>query len=281
MGGGGLGGALLVGGEGGGDLVVGGVGEGAVPESDGVEGVGGAKGEAFEGWIAGGEFLAGAWWCDGHGDDDAAGAEGLGGFDGGTHGGAGGEAVVDEDDGAVVEIEGWPAGAVGGFATLEFGGLGAGDAVDGFLGEGEFGDDLGVEYTDAASDGAECEFGLVGEAEFADDDDVEGEGEDAGDFGGDDDAATGEAEDDGVGRGSGAPEGFGEEAAGFAPVSESLGHGGSLVQGGGRVEGRWVVLGWAGQSARTPLAASFSRRASRLGMGLPSRESMASMTSSG
>ena len=99
------------------DLVVGGLIEVAIELADGEE-VSGMV-ETDEVVHLGAEFGAGEGGGDRDGHNEAI-RDGTEGADGGLHGGAGGEAVVDKNDGAAFEGERRTAGAVEGFAALDF-----------------------------------------------------------------------------------------------------------------------------------------------------------------
>src|SRR5262249_15248101 len=80
-------------------FVIRGLGEVVVPVADGQKRLGRVWADDFIGEFA--QIHAGFRGADGDGDDNASGRLPAQGLDGGTHGGAGGEAVVDKDDGAV------------------------------------------------------------------------------------------------------------------------------------------------------------------------------------
>lgn len=124
---------------------------------------------------------------------------GAGHLAGGEGGGAGGDAVVDEEHRA--------SGQRGARATLseavrlpgQLGLLAVLDGVDIGAGDVAHADDVVAEHLGAAlADGAEAQLPVVRDAELADDDHVQGCVQGAGHLVGDDHAATRQAEHDGV-----------------------------------------------------------------------------------
>ena len=133
---------------------------------------------------------------NGDGDHDAGGMAMTEGGDGGAHGGAGGQAVVDEDHGLAGDFDGRAVASVGLFTALELEALAGGDFFNLVMGDAEVegyvrGDDL-----DAASgDGADGQLWDAGGAELANDPDIEGGVKGLGDLKGYWNAAAGEGED--------------------------------------------------------------------------------------
>jgi hypothetical protein len=103
-----------------------------------------------------------------HGHDDACGRERSRRDDGGVHRGAGGHAVVDDDDGRTGNRERRATGAVRSFAALELLELTGANRLDLRLVEAELLEQLVVVDGHAAvSDGAERELGIERRAELA------------------------------------------------------------------------------------------------------------------
>src|SRR5690606_13959817 len=109
----------------------------------------------------------------GNGNDHAGGAEGAGGTDGGAHRSAGGHAIVDQEDGAALEVQG-AASAVGSHAALEFLAFPAFDGLDHLRAHSQGPGGLLLDPDGAAfGDGAEAEFGPHSGAELARHEDVQ------------------------------------------------------------------------------------------------------------
>ena len=193
------------------DFVVGGLAEVEVVLADGVEGIGDERADNVV--CLAEEPFAGGWRTNRRGEDEGFGV-GANSAGGGAHGGAGGESVVDEDDGAAVDRERRPAFAETGFKIFEVAAGVVFDGEEGCGGEMKAAEDVGVEGDGAAAgDSAEGKFGLTGSAELAYGKDVEGQVEGAGDFAGDGNAAAGQRENDGVLNVGERSEGLGEGAA--------------------------------------------------------------------
>jgi len=151
-------------------LFIGGLGEVAVELADGLEmrGCEGADGLVGEG----ADLLEGAGRGDGNGGDDLFGLFGADGVDGGLHGRAGGEAIVNDDHGFVLEDARGPIAAVEGEVGLGLGGAGGDLIVEVGLGDIVA---LREEGLAGFGDGANGVFGLAGEANLLGAGDVEGE----------------------------------------------------------------------------------------------------------
>ena len=143
------------------------------------------------------EFVASGLGGDGNGNNDASGVLWAESADGGLHGGAGGKAVVNQDNGAIANIKRRALATVFKLAALNFGGFALGDGFDDGRSDVEAQDDVVVEnaYT-PAGDGSHGELLTAGDAELADDEDVEGEAKPSSDFGGDRDTSAREGEDE-------------------------------------------------------------------------------------
>lgn len=207
-------------------------GEMVIPEADGVEGAGLHGADQFI--DSAGEQGAGFGCADGNGDGDVGGMKFLQGEDGDAQAVAGGDAVVDEDDVAVCEIERWAVAAVERFAALELGGFAFDRLVDDLMSDAFGGDEGVVEELDAA--GGECadgELGVGGMADFAHEKNVERNVERAGDLGADGHAAARQREHEGVLAGL-RGEVPCERLAGFAAVAVAIDrcHGEASVTGG-------------------------------------------------
>ena len=145
------------------------------------------------------------------------------GLDGGAHRGAGGQAVVDEEDSTAFDGSGWAAAAEQAGSTGELNLLLVRDLPDVVFAEPLLFDNFLVYDLDTAfGDGAEGQFGLARDAELAYEPDVEGGPEGAGDLAGDGYASAQQAEDQWVDSLQ-LPEHCTEQCAGMAAVSETLG----------------------------------------------------------
>src|SRR5438552_10902580 len=103
--------------------------------------------------------------------------------DRGAHGGAGGEAVVDEDDDFVMELGRRAVVTVEALAALELLALTGGDLVDERAWDAEAVDDVAIQNLDpAGGDRAHGELLMAGHAQLADDEHVERSVEGLGDF---------------------------------------------------------------------------------------------------
>jgi hypothetical protein len=150
------------------------------------------------------------------------------GNDRGAHGGAGGKAVVHQNENALPQIGGM-ADAEGAFALLQFELLAGDGGVNDVLGDAKGMDDVVVKEADAAGgDGAHGEFLVAGHAQFADDEDIERRMEAARDFEGDRDAAAGKAEHDEVGSVGEAGEFIRQHLARLRAILETKAHARSL-----------------------------------------------------
>ncbi len=184
-------------GEEGADLVVGGLAKVLVEEADGSEGLGGMDAENLVAFAP--EIVASGRCGDRDGDDDLT-RDGSKSADGGAHGGSGGKAVVDEDDGFAFDGARRLAGAVLLLAALEFKTLALDGLVDCGGGDVELVNDVVIEDAGSVtSERAHGEFFVAGSPEFADEKDVEGKVEFAGDLIGYGDTATWEREEERVG----------------------------------------------------------------------------------
>jgi hypothetical protein len=147
--------------------------------------------------------------------------DGTKGADGCTHRSSCGEAIVDEDDGLVTELEWGLTCAVALLATVELFALAGDGGFDGGLGDVEVVDDVSVEDDGAvAGDGSHGQLFVAGCAEFADEEDIEREAEGLSDLEGHGDASAREREDDGVGLGAEMREAVSELTACVAAVFE-------------------------------------------------------------
>jgi len=164
------------------------------------------------------EFDEGALYADGSGEDEPSDA-GTDGAGGGTHAGAGGEAVIDEDYGAVIDGDGWKSGAKGLLHFLKPALFAGKDGLERLRRDAKGADDSRVvDGLAAAGDGADGEFVLAGSTELAYGDDVHGQVQCVGYFVGDRNAAAGQAENDGVLQIREGGNCVGENAAGFFAI---------------------------------------------------------------
>lgn len=193
------------------DFVVGGLAEVKVVLADGVEGIGNEGADDVV--CLAEELYAGGRCTNRRGEDEGMGAR-ANGAGGGAHAGAGGEAVVDEDDGAALDGKRRAAFAEARFEIFEFA---AGVVLNRLQcggGEAQVAEDVGVKGDGAAAgDGAEREFGLAGSAQLAHSEDVERQVEGVRDLAGDGNTSTGEGEDDGLMQAGERSEGLGKGAA--------------------------------------------------------------------
>ena len=145
------------------------------------------------------------------------------GLDGGAHRGAGGQAVVDQEDCASPDWCGWASAAEKLGAMSEFTLLLTRDLSDSILVQPLLGDDFLVDDLDTAlGDGTEGQFGLAGNAELAYQPDVEGRIQSAGDLAGDGYSSPGETEYQGIDSLQ-LSEHVSEQRSGVAAVAEMLG----------------------------------------------------------
>ncbi len=152
-----------------------------VPEADAVEGFWGDEAEELV-YLAL-EVSAGLRCAGRHGDYQPARSQLAQRLDSGAHGGAGGEAVVHQDDGALRHRRQSPVAAVEPLASLQLGLLAGGDGVDLGLANAQGAHDVRVEDADATGgDGAQGQFLLAGDAQLADDVHVQGGVEGASDL---------------------------------------------------------------------------------------------------
>lgn len=178
---------------------------------DGDEGVG------FAGEVAGYRSVD-----YGDGEDDGGGALPAEGGEGGADAGAGGDAVVDEENGFAADVGGRALAAVGGFAADELGALAGEDGVERCGRHAEGANAVVVDELDAAGgDGADGQLWNVLCADFAHDKYVEWDAESAGNLITDNYAAAGNGENEDVVTMRVGKELGGETLPGFGSVAEA------------------------------------------------------------
>jgi hypothetical protein len=168
----------------------------AVELADGVKGVGRLEADKLVDFMA--QILTGAGGGYGNRDHDTANgrAEGTSCR---FHCRSGGEAIIDQKDGATDEREGRMAAAVGSFAAFDLEPFAGGNGGDGFLADSVSGHNVALDDDDSATgNSAHGQFLLTGDAKFAYDKDVERQAQFECDFKRDGNAAARQAEDDGT-----------------------------------------------------------------------------------
>jgi hypothetical protein len=177
---------------------VGGLRKVLVPSADGMEGFGSAS--AHDLFDFGAELIAGVARANGHRHGYGGGMAQAQRADGGAHARAGGEAVVDENNGVVFEVGGRAVTAIGFFTSAQFFLLFADGGLDPTFGHAEVLDDFLIKDAHAAgSDGTHGQFFIAWRAQFADDKDIERSAESASDFKGDGHTAAREGEHNDIG----------------------------------------------------------------------------------
>lgn len=202
-----------------GDFSIGGLGEVCIALADAAKIGRGFKGEkAIDQGTQGGAGLTGG---EGDGDDDLARVLSAEGLDCGAKGGAGGDAVIDEDDGLAGDRGRGGMAAVGELPPKKLLPLDGGLGFESRTGDAEGAHDVMVnDLHTAAGDGAHGELRVAGDAELADDEDIERGVEFAGDLRGHGDAAAREGKHENVRAVCMLHERGGEKAAGVRAVAE-------------------------------------------------------------
>jgi len=163
---------------------------------------------------------------DRHGGDNPGGPVRPHGGDGRPHARPGGQAVIDEDDGAVAEVGRGASAAVGFLAALEFPLFGGDDAVDLVLGDQRPADDRLVDDPHPARrNRAHRQLFVAGDAQLAHQEDVERRPERPGHLEADGHAPARQRQDDPVPAASQVEEGLGQPPAGVDSISEASDHG--------------------------------------------------------
>jgi len=214
-----------------GDFGIGGLGEVCVALADAAKIGRGVKGEkALDKGTQGGTGLTRG---DGCGDDDLARVLRAEGLDCGAKGGAGGDAVIDEDDSFSSDRGRGGMAAIGELPTMKLLALNGGFSFKGSTRDAESTHHIMVYDLDAArGDGAHGEFCVAGDAELADDEDIERGVEFAGNLRGHGDAAAREGKHENVRAAGMLHERGGKKAAGVRAVAE-----------GGRIHA--AILQWS------------------------------------
>lgn len=209
----------LTGGEERADFLIRGLGEVFEPLADGVEAGRGVEADDLVGLL--GKAMANAGVCDRNGDNDSGWFEGAQRRDGGAHGSAGGEAIVDEEDSFAADVDWRAIAAVGDEAAVKFDAFAGDDLIEIFLRDAKVADKAGVEdFNAAGSDGADGELGLPGRTQLADDPYIERSVEGAGDLMGHGNAAARQGEDEEIGMAGEGGEALGEKLSGVGAVVE-------------------------------------------------------------
>lgn len=178
---------------------------------------------------------------DRHGNDDPTGAQSVDDLDGRAHGAPGSDAVVDDDDRAILHRNARTRAAKEPESTFDRVALDAfQDLQFAFTNSGSP-DDVLVEDANAAlADGTDSKLGMRGQTELADDDDVERGIEQTGDLGRDRNPTARQAEDNRV-LGAQTLQSLSQEPTGLAPILKSrplLQHEPSFRQSSGKIQGR-------------------------------------------
>jgi hypothetical protein len=161
---------------------------------------------------------------DGDCNNDAGRVQFAGGSDGGEHGVARSEAVVDENDGLAREDKRWPGITIHALLAEKLFVLPGDHGVDGGLWNTETCDRVLVKDNQTVyRDGADGIFRMAGSAEFADGKDVEGKAELSGQNGGDGHPTSGKREDERIGLAAVGGELGSEEFAGVLAIAEHTG----------------------------------------------------------
>src|SRR5262249_22648123 len=142
--------------------------------------------------------------------------------DRGAHGRACGEAVIDEDDRPVLQLERRSLGTVEGFATLEFGEFLLGDGLDHLLRDLQLVYDRPIPHEhSAAGYGAHRQLFVLGNAQLAHDEHLERDAQRLRDFKGDRDTAARQGEYDDFGATLIGPQELRDSPAGRAAIWET------------------------------------------------------------
>jgi hypothetical protein len=161
-----------------------------VPPADGEEGVGDGAADYLISF--GPEVGAGFGRGDGDGDDAFPGSLATERARRSQHGGTGGEAIIDQDDGAAGYFALRTTAAIHLFAAAEFFVLTGADGIHHFVGDAEFAQKGRIENAHAiGGKGAEGQFFVARNAEFTNDQDIEGRMESLSHFEGDGHASAG------------------------------------------------------------------------------------------
>jgi hypothetical protein len=151
----------------------------AVPFADGKEKVRGCETNHFVGYLA--QAGAGLTGAHRHSDNHTRRLQQTHVLDSGGHSAACGQAIIDEDRGAVTDIDCGFAVAIRGFAPNDLSLFARNDFCDVGSRDAKVMDHRLVDHLGIGGYGAEGHFRLPGDAEFPDDDDIEGQAQPIGD----------------------------------------------------------------------------------------------------